>query len=175
MRKEFAAFVFFVAALTGGCGYSTSAALPSSWRTINVPPFQNKINFTTEKQRNLYQPLLEVKVRDAIVKRFQFDGHLRIADEDAADLILSGELVDYNRGVLRYTDNNDPEEYRVQISVNLKLTEGKDGPIVWEENGFTGEGDYFVTGPNTGTEAAAIQEALTDLARRTVERTIENW
>ncbi|MBI3021287.1 MAG: hypothetical protein HYY59_04740, partial [Candidatus Omnitrophica bacterium] len=46
---------------------------------------------------------------------------------------------------------------------------------LWEEEGLTGDTTYFALGSNTETEAAALDRALTDLARRIVERTVENW
>ena len=176
MKKIFFAIFLIVTTMwVSGCGYSTRSALPPSWRTIYVPPFENKIDFTAERQRNLYQPLLEVKVRDAVINRFLFDGSLKIAQEDQAALVLKGELVGYDRGPLRWDDSNDVQEYRIQISVNLRLTEVKDGELVFEEKGFSGEDTYFVSGPKATSEDAALQGALEDLARRVVERTIENW
>jgi hypothetical protein len=164
-----AALLFF-----GGCGYTTSSALPSDYRTIYVAPFKNDIDFTSDTNRQVYFPLLEVKVRAAVINRFLFDGHLKIADESRADLVLTGDLTHYNRQALRYTSNNDVLEYRSQIVVHLVLKD-RAGEIVWEEPSFGGEGTYFVSGPQIGTEDAAVQDATTDLARRIVERTIENW
>jgi hypothetical protein len=171
--------IFIVLCLLGltlaGCGYSTHSSLPSNWRTIYIAPFENKVDYTTEGKRNLYLPMMEVKVRSAIINRYQFDGALKVAKEDTASLVLKGELVDYQRDVLRYTDENDVKEYRVRVVVNMKLTEGVDGPKVWEENGFSGEATYFLSGAQASSESAAVDNAITDLARRTVERTVENW
>lgn len=174
MKKAFWG-ICLLAVYLSGCGYTTRSALPSSWRTIYVPPFANKIDYTNENKRTLYIPLMEVKVREGIVSRFQFDGNLKIAKEATADLILQGELVDYSRGAVRYTDNDDVQEYRIYISVNLKLTEVPSGEVVWEENGFTGEASYFLTGPHARSETLAVNDAITDLARRVIERTVENW
>lgn len=158
-----------------GCGYVTHSALPSDWRTIHVASFANKIDYASPSKRNLYLPLLEIKARDAIINRFAFDGSLKIREEDEADLILQGELINYERGPLRFTDVYDVQEYRIRVIVNLKLTEGMNGPVVWQEKGFAGEATYFVSGPRARSESAALDEALTDLARRTVERTLDNW
>lgn len=157
------------------CGYTTASTLPPEMRTIHIEQFKNRVAFTSENKRELYVPLLEVKVRNAIVDRFQFDGNMRIADADAASMTLKGELIAYDRVVLRYTDSNDPEEYRIQIVMDLKMMDNKINEPFWEEGGFTGEATYFVSGVNAKSESTAIEEATVDLARRVVERTIENW
>ncbi len=159
----------------GGCGYTTQSALPARLKTICVEPFVNNIDYTASDDRQIYFPLLEVKVRNAIIDRFLFDGNLRVAEKDQADLVLSGELIRYERYALRYTDNDDVQEYRVHVIVNLVMKDCRQNEVFWEESGFAGEATYFVSGAMATTESSALEEATVDLARRVVERTIENW
>lgn len=155
------------------CGYSTKSSLPSHIKTISVSPFVNKIDFQSGKP-NVYVPLLEVKAHDAVINQFLFDGNLRIAEDQDADLVLKGELTGYDRSALRYTDNNDVQEYRITITVRLKMLDSR-GQVMWEEPSFSGEDTYFLTGPNATSEAGAIEDAVKDLAKRIVERTVEDW
>ena len=161
--------------LLSGCGYTTSSTLPSSIKTIHVEPFKNNIDFAQEGHRNIYLPLLEVKVQNAVINRFLFDGSLKIADAGRADIILKGELISYERTVLRYTDEEDAQEYRIHITVSLELWNTKNQEVSWKESGFVGEATYFVSGSLAKSEESAVDEAITDLARRVVERTIEDW
>jgi len=158
-----------------GCGYSVKSTLPGHMNTIHVEPFVNKVSFTTEGGREVYLPLLEVDVRNSIINRYLFDGNLKIADADDADIILSGELKRYVRGGLRYTDDDDVEEYRVHVIVSIRLWDIVKNEEVWNESEFVGEATYFVTGPNASSEDDAIDRAIEDLARRIVARTIEDW
>ena len=162
-----------------GCGYTTRSLVALKYKTVHVKPFINKMDITAESQnyRNYrkYYPLLESDITHKIISRFIFDGNLKVISSEMADLVLIGELIDYNRYVLRYTDNNDVEEYRVILKVNLTMKDTKKGEILWQENGFTGETTYFTTGASAKTEETAIQDAIEDLARRVVERTIEEW
>ncbi len=168
------------------CGYTTRSTLPSSIKTIHIETFKNNIDFAAEGRRNLYLPLLEIKVRNAVINRFLFDGNLKIAEADKADLILKGQLTGYDRSALRYTDDGDVQEYRIHITVSLELrnanvpteevptsTEKPAGG--WTEPGFVGEATYFVTGASASSEESAVEDAITDLARRIVERTVEDW
>lgn len=157
------------------CGYTTSSTLPGHLRTVHVKQIKNKVDFAAERSRNLYIPLIEVDVRNAIIDRFLFDGNLKIAEEDTADLILSGELTSYDRGALRFTEGDDPEEYRVRVVVNLTMYDTHDEVEMWAEPGFAGEAEFFITGPLATPEEDAVREAIEDLARRIVERTVEDW
>ncbi len=177
MRRQFVSVFLTVccaAIVLNGCGYSTRSLLPRNLKTIYIAPFKNNITYSTESNHNTYFPLLETKIQNAVADRFLFDGNLRVAESGNADLTLKGELISYQRDALRYTDNNDVQEYRIQIAVLLKLYNAS-GDIVWQEPNFVGDTTYFVTGSLAKSEDTAVQDAVTDLAKRIVERTIEDW
>jgi hypothetical protein len=162
-----------------GCGYTTSSLLNPSIKTIYVKPFENRIDFGAEdgvyRKLRTYFPRLETDITTAVVDRFLFDGNLKPVKEQDADVILSGELVEYRRDVLRYDEDEDVQEYRINIIVNISLWDVKNKNFLWREDRFTGETTYFVTGSKAVSEQTAIKSGITDLARRIVERTIENW
>lgn len=158
-----------------GCGYTTKSTLAGHLQTIHVELFVNEIDYTAESSRKLYIPLLEVDARNAIVDRFLFDGNLRTADAGQGDLVLSGVLKGYDRGVLRFTDDDDIEEYRIHIIVSMTMYDTQEEKVIWTESSFVGEATYFLIGPLAKSEEVAVDEAIEDLARRIVERTIENW
>ena len=164
--------VFFLCA---GCGYTTGSLLPANYRTLYVEPFKNSVGYVSEASRGIYIPLLETKVHSSVVNRFQFDGHLKIKDSDKADLILKGELVAFEREELRLTDNKDVQEYRIRITMSLVMVDAVTGQNFWSEPSFSGEATYFTSGAQARSETAALDDALLDLSRRVVERTIENW
>ena len=173
--KKYLPFIVLFGFLSLNCGYATRSTLPSNIRTVFVAPFKNSVIYENEGNRNIYLPLLEQKVRNEIINRFLFDGVLKIGKEDQSDLILKGELKSYDRSGLRYTDNNDVQEYRITITVSLELWNREKNEMVWSEPGFSGEASYFVSGPQAKTEDAALQDAIKDLARRVIERTVEDW
>ena len=167
--------LFLALSFLNGCGYSTRTVDLKGAKNIFIEPFKNKINYGTEQTRNVYLPLLEVKITNAIADRFLFDGNLKIAKKETADLILQGELIGYQRDALRYTENNDVQEYRITITISMVLWDNVKQKPVWSEPNFSGDTTYFTTGSLAKSESAALQDALTDLARRVVERTIEDW
>jgi outer membrane lipopolysaccharide assembly protein LptE/RlpB len=171
--------VAFLATLAAGCGYTTRSAVNLAFKTIYVEQFKNKIDYSSEysEARNLqtYFPLMETKISAAVVDRYLFDGNVKVVKEEQADAVLKGELLNYVRDVLRYDDNNNPLEYRINLVVKLVLWDKKQDQKLWEEPSFVGDTTYFATGSAAKSEATAINDAVTDLARRIVERTVEQW
>jgi hypothetical protein len=166
--------------LFSGCGYSTHVLVANTgFRTIYIQPFVNRVDTTSENSEGrrfqTYFPLLENTITNAVVDRFIFDGNLKIAKKEGADLVLKGDLINYRRESLRNSTSDTPEEYRVTLFVNISLAETKSGKVLWEHNNFAGETSYFTTGSFTKSEAQAITEATQDLARRIVETTVEAW
>jgi len=168
-------FLLFMVGLLAGCGYGTRSLLPDNYRTVYVQPFENGINFVDQDSRKIYVPGLENKVREAMVNRYLFDGNLHIADQDTADLVLKGRLLGFDREELRINDNDTVKEYRIRVTASLELSDPVEQKKVWEEPSFSGEATYYTSGPMAKPESQAIEEALTDFARRAVARTIENW
>ncbi|MCM8789943.1 MAG: LPS assembly lipoprotein LptE [Candidatus Omnitrophica bacterium] len=176
-------FLFFVfcylLSIIGGCGYTTRSMIAGKFDTIYVAPFENKINITQEvyaaNKYRIYRPLLETDITRTVVDKFLFDGNLKLAGEESADLILKGKLIEFRRDPLRYDDNDNVTEYRLNLVVNISLWDKIENRLIWEEKGFTGTTAYFTSGQDAKSEDTAVVEALDDLARRIVERTVEQW
>jgi hypothetical protein len=162
-----------------GCGYTSRSLVTNKFKTISILQFVNKIDITKENDSatkyKVYRPLLESDITKAVIDKFLFDGNLKPVKSDSADLILKGELMEFRRDPLRYTINNDVEEYRINIIVNIGLWDAKENKLIWQENGFTGETSYFAIGTAQKSDTTAINDAIGDLARRIVERTVEQW
>ena len=165
--------------LIGGCGYTTRPGLASHLKTVYVKPFANKIDVTllstADGRFPLYRHRMEVDLTNAVLSRYQFTGLLRPSTPERADCRLEGELTQFRRDALRYDANAQVEEWRLNLVVNLRFIDQTQNTVLWEEEGFTGDTTYFVTGTNAESETSALDRAVTDLARRIVERSVENW
>ena len=165
--------------LAAGCGYTTRPGIASNLRTVYVKPFLNKINITQLTSNRdrfpIYRHQMEVDLTNAVARRYQFTGLLRPASLERADTRLEGELVEFRRDALRYNASQQVEEWRLSVVVNLRFIEQKDQTVLWEESGFTGDTTYFALGASAESESGALDRALTDLARRIVERSVEDW
>jgi outer membrane lipopolysaccharide assembly protein LptE/RlpB len=161
-----------------GCGYTTRSMLSGKYNTIYVTPFLNKVDVTQESfsanKYRIYRPMLETDITKKVINRYLFDGNLKLVKESVADLVLKGELIEYRKDPLSYNQNSDEvTEYRINIYVNLSLWDTKENKLLWQENNFNGNYSYLVS--STSGEAAAVTNAVEDIARRIVERTVEQW
>lgn len=171
MRKSW--LMVFILLLICGCGYTTGSLLPAHIKSVAVPTFTNKT----------YEPGLETDITRKVIERFIFDGNLKIATEEKADVILLGEVVGYERVPLRYKDNDIVEEYRVVLTVNLIFKDLVKNKVIWEEKEFKGEYTYYTSaaqatgaaGTSASSETEAREKAILDLARNIVNRTVEGW
>lgn len=162
-----------------GCGYTTGSLLPAHYKNIYIENFANKIPITDEisdmNRYKTYRPLLEVDVTQAIIDKFIFDGNLRLTQKKDADIVLTGALVDFKREPTKYGYDDNIDQYRMAIFVDMEATDTKENKVMWTEKNFAGSDYYFTTGVQQKSEDSAITAALDDLARRVVARTIEVW
>lgn len=169
---------FWLLVTISGCGYTTKTALPENIKTIHVGIFDNNIDITKEvsaKDRyEVYRPDLEVDLRDAVVNRIFLDGNLKIAGKDYADAILEGRIMQYRKDPLRY-QNEVVQEYRISIVCDIKLISRRDSKVLYEEEDVTGDTTYFTAGALQKTETDALNDAMSDLARRIINKIVENW
>ena len=61
--------------------------LPGGIKTIAIPTFKNAI---PAAEIYTYRPGLEIDITNAVIKRFNFDGNLKVTAKEKADAILEG-------------------------------------------------------------------------------------
>ncbi len=176
MLKKFLLFTFCLLLTTFlGCGYTFHSNLPSYMKNIYVENFKNRIEFTkNERDSSSYFPGLENDIVEAVENRFVLEGSLQLSDDkEMSDIVLTGNLVNYIKQPLRY-DGDNVEEYRLSIVIDCKVEDLEKNEIVWEDK-VIGDTTYFLTGALAKTETEAVGEAVDDLARRVVEKTVVQW
>jgi len=165
--------------MVSGCGYTSSSLLPPELDSIHVSNFVNKIDLgaqvSDKRVDYTYRPGLENDITRAVINQFIFDRALDIKRPKEATLLMKGQLTSYRQYPIIYNTDDDVEAYRIEILVNLELYDNRTGDLMWEENAFMGQTEYTVEGPNAKSEATATQDAVEDIAKRIVERTIEAW
>ena len=85
--------------------------LPNESNKVYIPPFENKTS----------EPGLDTLLTQKVIQNFLIDGRLQVADEDKADMILEGTIERYDRLVMTRDQNQVPQQYRLQVVVDLTL------------------------------------------------------
>jgi len=178
--KKAVVFIILALLVVSGCGYTTKTLLGDHLKSIYIAPFDSKIDITKESEYRdhyrIYRPGLEREFREIVKDRFVFDGTLKVVNtEDEADSILVCNIIDFRKEPLQYTDSKTVDEYRLKIIVDMKFTDLVENRVLVNEKELSGEATYTLSGAFAGSESSAQTTAVTDLARRMVERVVENW
>src|SRR5262245_1508357 len=80
-----------------GCGYTTKGNLPENIKTVYIEKVPNEIDIAQSAKSDrpfpIYRPGLEIEIRNALIERFIFDGHLKVVDSaEKADAIVQDTL-----------------------------------------------------------------------------------
>lgn len=163
--------VFFLA--FQGCGYTTRSALPENVKTIYVKTVVNKINVA---EIITYKPGMEIDITNAIVRRLQRDGNLKVArTPEEADVVLESDLIRFDQEGLRFSRLEVSQEQRLYVVLAIRLYNAKTGETLWEENNFSGDQEYFISQLRDQAHDEAADKAIDRLARNVVDRIVEDW
>lgn len=190
-------FLALIAALGGvfylltACGdMPTKKALPDNIQKLAVPVFENKTG----------QPDVENLLTKKVVQNFIVDGRLQVAPKESADAVLQGTVQRYDRIVLTRDANQVPQQYKLQVVVDLDFVEIKTGEHLWSTKAqfsltpgvegpqeefdstnlrslreFTNYYVFNVAGVPPEAESVALDRVLEQMASRVVRRTLDGF
>jgi len=153
-------------AVFAGCAYRVGPTSTLNVRSIAVPNFKNVT----------YEPRISVQITDAVIKRLQTEGSIKVVGEEAADATLTGTITEWRRSPLRYDRHNVlvTSEYQLVIYATAILTDNRTGKRLVEGN-FTGTTAYLFFDDLAQAERQAFSLAADDLARRITDRILDAW
>ena len=157
-----------LAAAVAGCGYSFRGTLPEHIQTVAVPVFVNKTG----------EPAVEGFLTSAVVEAFSTNGRLRVVRREDADAVLEGEVIGYTVQSISYDSQANVRQYRLLVTMNLKLLDMKKSAILFEEHGLREKADFQVQNAVSQTisrEETAVRTAATEIARAIVSLTVSRF
>ncbi len=170
--RRFLAFTLAFLTLAG-CGYTRKNALPENYKSIYVKTVINKIPIA---ELIAYKPGLEIDITNAVVRRLQKDGNLKVArSPEEADLVWEADLTHFDQEGLRFSRLETTQELRNYLVISMRLIERSTGQILWEERNFSGDADYFISQIRDHARDEAADRAVASLARNVVDRIVEDW
>ena len=154
----------FIAMLTlTSCGYSSKPLYSRTYRTVAVPIFANK-TFRRE---------WEFRLTEALDKNIESRTPYKLAAQDKADTILTGEIVEISESVLTERFGTDlPRESQLTVAVNFTWKD-RAGHVIVERKNFNRSATEI---PQLGERVAdAEQSAIERLAAAIVEQMQTSW
>lgn len=166
--------------------------LPDNITKVSIPVFENKAN----------HPGLENELTKKTVQNFIVDGRLQVVPREQADALLSATIQRYDRLVITRDANQVPQQYKLQIVVDLDFIDLKSGKQeqLWTTRSqfsltpgvelshddfdstnthslreFTNYYVLNVAGVPPEDEPTALDRLLEQMARKVVRRTLDGF
>lgn len=151
-----------------GCGYHISGKygrMPSDITAISIPVFTN----STRK------PDIEATLTTAFTNEFL----TTVEVSDSARHVLKVDIRSYDLRSVSYTKSDVTQEYRLTVTLSLRLYSKDDMAVLWEDHNITDYEDFFVNildvNATNEAELAALKKLARDTARTTKERMLEDF
>ena len=155
-----------LALTTAGCGYSFSGNLPAHIKTVAVPLFVNRTQ----------EPAVENFITRGVVEAFTTNGMLKVVKRDVADAILEGEIVGYSLQVIALNQAANVREYRLVVTLNLRLRDVRRASLLLDEKGFQEKADFQTAQEVSASitrEETALRQAASEIGRAVVNLAID--
>ena len=166
-HRVFLIFTFLL--LLSGCGYQNLTRQPVDF-SVYFPILTNRT----------MEPGVEVILTNAITEELLRSG-IPIAGEKDAEYLLSGTITSYTRVPVSFQsdDLKEVSQYRLEATVRMDITPAPSpispppGEKIKGEGkrsiSLTSSSNYFLTGPFSRSEAAALKTLASDLAKKSTE------
>ena len=132
---------------------------------MNSPEGISTIAVEVFKNRTLYREV-EFEFTNAVRREISIKTPLKVVDMDRADSVITGDIVDFRRDLLRESQVGVPTEYRITVVVNYQVKNLKTGGVI-AEGKLRRSADYQLM--RGQVERQAREEAIRELARNVVQ------
>lgn len=155
------AFIGLLASLLSGCGYrfaERSDTLPSWIQTVYVAPFANRSN---EFQ-------LASWITEDLRREFLRGGALRLAERDAADVIIEGEVRRVDVSGISFLSYDKAVERRINVECSVRMKDRQTDRILWQTANLVRD-EGFLAGRDNMESDALKADASRKLSRYLAE------
>ena len=157
-------FLSSICLLVGCAYYSTSATGGGGIRSVAVPLLENE-----SLEAGIHQALT-----DSLIQAFVTDGALRVVDEDQADAVLQGTVLEVKEEPFTYGDQAD--QYQITIFIRAALYDPHNKQVIWEEKRLRGYGIYSATEQREEARTQGLGDAFRMVTQDVVDRTqVGGW
>ena len=155
-------FIILILFMSISCGvYTFNPRGKSDITTISIEPFNNQ---TSEFG-------LTDRLTELVIDEFIADGNLKVVGSAQADAILQGTLLNYQRVPYRFDENDQVQEYKVVMGLEISLIDPDENTEKWKQR-MDQEGIYDAV---TETEEVGQQRAAERLVEAILNKTTKSW
>ena len=157
--KKYAWAIILVGWLFSACGYQFSGggSLPSGITSISIEMFRNRTAETG----------VETIITNDLIYEFSRREQVVVTGSDKADSILTGVVQSISERTISHTGEYTSDERRVEVNVDLKLT-NRSGEVIWSRKSVSEDEVYKVSSQKQSTERRK-REAIKTLSKRLAE------
>ena len=164
LRRSGAAVISAACLWLAACPYGFSGGTLPNVKTVAILPFDN----------DTPEPALTQEVTDAVRQALEERLGLRVATEAKADAIVRGRVVRYDpdmpQGVQAGLGQVTVTKRKVQLIVDVEISNQRAGTTVWKRQGLSVDGDYDPPAEREGRKAA-----LAKLVQQIVDGAQSQW
>lgn len=153
------------AALLSGCaGYTWGTSVPEEYRTVAVPVFENLTSFSE----------LGPIVTQYTLREFQREGSFKVVRPSEAAIEVQGVVQSMKRGAASYdrTGSLRASEYRYVVSADVTFVDKRNGKVLLERKGITGETTFLTQNDLLTGQKNASARIAQDIARQVVNEAV---
>jgi hypothetical protein len=162
--------LLFLAAFVAGCAgfkLGPTNGLPAGSRSVEVRSFVNKTR----------EPRITEYLAASLRKQLQQDGSLRLETSGRGDILVTGEIVRFNRTGLSYQNSDvlTPQEYTLTLVAHVMAVNVNTGKTYVDKAVF-GRTYIRIGNDQSSAERQAIPLLADDLARNAVSLLVDgDW
>ena len=154
--------IIFLWIIISACGYRFAGEgnMPSNVKSIFIKILENRTGETG----------VENVFTNDLIYEFTRDRKVVLTSSDKADAILTGVIKSMRTRTISRKGSHTPLERRVQVTVDLKLTD-PDGSVIWSAKGVSANEAYKVDpGNNKHVTEQNRLVAIEELSKRLAEK-----
>lgn len=144
----------------------TGASIPASVKTIRIDNFPNNAM--------LVNPVLSQELTDALRNKFQSQTSLIIVNQ-GGDLVITGEITDYNTRPTAIQSNDVAALNRLTISVKVTFVNSVDKTQSFQNQVFSRYEDYPSEQDLVSVQDVLVKQINEYLVEDIFNKTVVNW
>ena len=159
-NRKYSWTIIFLGLIFSACGYrfAVEGNLPSNVKSIFIKILENRTGETG----------VESVFTNDLIYEFTRDRKVVLTSSDKADAILTGVIKSMRIRTISRKGSHTPLERRVQVAVDLKLTD-PNGSVIWSAKGVSTNEAYNVA-PDKHVTEQNRRVAIEALSKRLAEK-----